>query len=193
MGGIGSGRVKTASVSSDNRRSIDLKVIHGAYEGALGGVISYEIAGWPVGRLTFRVDPIKLFFSWEWEAKEYRCNDGVIELCATSCYFGGVRYWYICPSCERRAGRLYQSELGFYCRCWVGVVYQSTSETKRARALRRIHNIHEQLKLPYRGLCSRVPKPKGMHLSTYATLMERRARYIGEYVGYLPKSLTQPR
>lgn len=33
-----------------------------------------------------------------------------VGLTATRPYFGGFRHWYVCPRCERRAGKLYIAE-----------------------------------------------------------------------------------
>lgn len=35
-----------------------------------------------------------------------------ISLTTTNCYFGGQRYWLVCPKCERRAGVLYKKPTG---------------------------------------------------------------------------------
>ena len=31
-----------------------------------------------------------------------------LQITATPCHFGGYRYWFVCPSCNRRSGTLYQ-------------------------------------------------------------------------------------
>ncbi len=31
-----------------------------------------------------------------------------IKLTTTNCYFGGKRFWLICPACNKRVGTLYQ-------------------------------------------------------------------------------------
>lgn len=43
-------------------------------------------------------------------------NDEV-SLVTTPCYFGGVRYWFVCPSCGRRVAVLYLARGDVYFRC----------------------------------------------------------------------------
>ena len=43
--------------------------------------------------------------------------DFEVSLITTLCYYGGVRYWFACPGCGRRAGGLYLAPGGRYFRC----------------------------------------------------------------------------
>jgi len=45
-----------------------------------------------------------------------------IQLVKTRCNLGGVRYWFLCPRCGRRVGKLYRRPLGemYLCRTWRG-------------------------------------------------------------------------
>jgi hypothetical protein len=40
-----------------------------------------------------------------------------IRLLTTECYFGGIRYWFGCPSCGQRVGVLYLAPGNIYFRC----------------------------------------------------------------------------
>ena len=40
-----------------------------------------------------------------------------IRLLTTDCYFGGIRYWFGCPSCGQRVGVLYLASGNIYFRC----------------------------------------------------------------------------
>lgn len=42
--------------------------------------------------------------------------DQEVTLTTTKTRFGGEKYWFVCPTCSRRAGVLYQDELGS-CKC----------------------------------------------------------------------------
>ena len=73
--------------------------------------------------------------------------DYKVELVTTSCNFGGVRYWFICPlvmngrACRRRVAKLYLPPGGKYfgCRCCYNLTYQSCKEhDKRVDVLRRL-------------------------------------------------------
>jgi len=50
-----------------------------------------------------------------------------INLLKTSCYFGGYRYWFTCPECERRVGTLHIPPKGstFACRSCHDLTYWS--------------------------------------------------------------------
>lgn len=63
----------------------------------------------------------------------------VIRVVTTACYYGGVRYWLLCPAvkdgilCENRVGVLYLPPGGqvFACRhCW-GLTYDSCQQSHK--------------------------------------------------------------
>ena len=43
--------------------------------------------------------------------------DYEVSLVTTLCYFGGVRYWFICPICSKRVGGLYLAPGECYVKC----------------------------------------------------------------------------
>jgi hypothetical protein len=47
----------------------------------------------------------------------------------TNCYFGGVRYWFKCPSCFKRVGCLYGVKY-FLCRSCYDLSYDSCNKSK---------------------------------------------------------------
>ena len=53
-----------------------------------------------------------------------------IKLAKTRCNFGGFRYWFLCPRCERRVGKLYRRPLGemYFCRICNDLTYVSRNE-----------------------------------------------------------------
>ena len=92
-----------------------------------------------------------------------------------SCHFGGSRWWFACPLCGRRAGKLYKSPENdrFACRECLGVYYLCQRENAMWRTLRRAQKMRRDLggdgspDFPY-------PRPKGMHRFTF----ERRLREV---------------
>jgi hypothetical protein len=54
-----------------------------------------------------------------------------VSLVTTPCNFGGVRYWFGCPSCERRVGVLYLApgDVHFRCRHCNNLSYHSRSRS----------------------------------------------------------------
>lgn len=57
----------------------------------------------------------------------------VVDLVKTFPFFGGVRWWFICPSCNRRAAKLYIPfrHDRFLCRRCHGLTYQSCQDSHR--------------------------------------------------------------
>lgn len=59
--------------------------------------------------------------------------NSVVALDKTSPFFGGVRWWFLCPACGRRAAILY-ARFGreeFLCRHCHGLTYQSSQDSHR--------------------------------------------------------------
>ena len=62
-----------------------------------------------------------------------------ISITTTPCYYGGVRYWFLCPAvvdgvlCEDRVGRLYLPPGGelFGCRQCYGLTYESCQQSHK--------------------------------------------------------------
>lgn len=67
--------------------------------------------------------------------------DYKVQLTTTPCYFGGVRYWFICPLvkngvyCGRRVAKLYKAPSAelFGCRHCYNLSYESRNEPQLAR------------------------------------------------------------
>lgn len=61
--------------------------------------------------------------------------DYPIQLAQTRCYFGGLRYWFLCPHCGRRSGKLYRRPTGkiFLCRICNDLTYESRNESRIGR------------------------------------------------------------
>jgi hypothetical protein len=59
--------------------------------------------------------------------------DYKVNLVTTPCNLGGVRYWFMCPSCYRRVGGLYLApgRVCFECRLCSDLMYQSCRRSKR--------------------------------------------------------------
>jgi hypothetical protein len=78
----------------------------------------------------FRLQYSKTGWDGEKESFDYR-----VEVTKTSCYFGGYRYWFICPlirsgvPCRRRVGVLYIGSSYFGCRKCHDLAYHSQQET----------------------------------------------------------------
>jgi Zn-finger nucleic acid-binding protein len=67
-----------------------------------------------------------------------------LKFTATSCRFGGRRWWLLCPTCGRRVGKLYRPGAEWFaCRRCYGITYQACRlEDLRASSLyRRVQRI----------------------------------------------------
>lgn len=58
-----------------------------------------------------------------------------VSIVSTDCYFGGKRYWFICPAsgCGRRVAKLYQGQDIFACRHCYNLTYASRNENPTYR------------------------------------------------------------
>jgi hypothetical protein len=92
--------------------------------------------------------------------------DFKIPLCTTTPHYGGVRWWFNCPSCNKRVGKLYNTGI-YACRTCVGMAYESQKLDEAYRKLYKAHAIYRELK-GVSGWYGLDPiKPKGMHWKTY--------------------------
>lgn len=101
----------------------------------------------------------------EWQELNYE-----IELETTKCNFGGLRYWFKCPECNKRACVLYSGTI-FKCRICSNLVHKSRNESTLDQATRRLDK--EKAKLfPELDLCfydsvDWLDKPKWMRHKTF--------------------------
>lgn len=79
--------------------------------------------------------------------------DYKIPLIATPCYFGGKRYWFLCPwytngkYCGRRVGVLYLSDKYFACRHCYDLTYNSRNLSGFSKVAGQVISIPELEKL----------------------------------------------
>ena len=56
-----------------------------------------------------------------------------VALASTTPHYGGRRWWFACPGCQARAGRLYLHQLSFRCRKCHGLTYRSAQLSRSGR------------------------------------------------------------
>jgi hypothetical protein len=95
-------------------------------------------------------------------------------------HFGGVRRWFICPSCNQRKGVLYCSRY-FRCRTCLGLSYPSQRKTSLERRIDRISQRRRNLGGSGSLMDPFPPKPKRMHGKTYSRLVEEDQRDCAQY------------
>jgi len=79
--------------------------------------------------------------------------DYIVGLEATSCRFGGIRYWFVCPlmrgadACDERVGKLYLPPNGKYfgCRKCYNLTYRSQKERKPKLSKAALRWLHDRL------------------------------------------------
>ncbi|EYD71490.1 hypothetical protein Rumeso_05013 [Rubellimicrobium mesophilum DSM 19309] len=87
-----------------------------------------------------------------------------MEIASTPCPFGGVRWWLICPKCQRRRTVLY----GPSCRLCRGAVHASTLLSREDRLRAKALKIRKRLGQTGGGLLAPFPpRPKHMRWATY--------------------------
>jgi hypothetical protein len=96
-----------------------------------------------------------------------------IQLATTPQFFGGRRWWFICPITGRRAAKLHLPEgaLTFASRQARRLTYQCQREPAHERASRRAFKLRGKLG-GTGGLESDIPKPKWMRVATYDRKLE---------------------
>ena len=111
-------------------------------------------------------------------------NRHEIQLQSTRCYFGGERFWFVCPTldCGRRVAFLYYARIAFACRTCCGLAYPSQRERAPDRALRRAQSLRRRLGGSASILVPFPARPPRMHWRTYQALrseaMQREAMFI---------------
>ena len=107
------------------------------------GSLNWSVRGQPTGKISIEVDA---------ENKGVRCQytrttdddkkedfDYTVSLVQTRCYFGGKRFWLVCPlvrdgiPCLRRVGVLYLEGRYFGCRKCHDLAYETQQETHTGR------------------------------------------------------------
>lgn len=87
-----------------------------------------------------------------------------VNITSTTCHFGGVRYWFVCPMCGRRCAVLYPTK----CRKCVGARYSVERESVANRRITRAIRLRQRLGQKGGGICVPLPpKPKRMRWHTY--------------------------
>ena len=90
----------------------------------------------------------------------------------TTCFFGGTRPWWLCPSCERRVAVVYCRNMNYACRHCHQLSYTSQRESIDDRAARRANRIRKRLGWPVGIFNPNGEKPKGMRWKTYWRLCD---------------------
>lgn len=195
MGGFGSGRHNYAGTPTVEEcrhlESNEFTDVIDAPDGT-GGTLSWGDDG---DTLRFNIendeedehaDAVRLtyYITRGEETQEY---DYRVRFDYTTCHFGGVRPWFLCPECGERRGKLYRplEAPAFACReCYdLGYTSSRVSGTHLEEPLWRYRQAFAKADAKGRrphpeNLPYSPERPKGMHADTFEELLEdvRRAR-----------------
>jgi len=113
---------------------------------------------------------MRLHYSSGGKSVDYR-----VQLTTTYPYYGGLRWWFVCPSNGSRVAKLHSPPGGdiFASRKAYNLAYQSQHETPMFRHLTSAQDIRHRLG---GSMCADdifPAKPKGMHRKTYRKLRNK--------------------
>lgn len=186
MGGFGSGRKFGSNVTEDYHQ-IDIR--RWQREGLLKPGNSFETTwsrnGDRIAAISVKVESgqLRLIYNFrngndgDWESLNYP-----VKLRTTSCHYGGIRHWFICPAigCGRRVAILYSAGKYFACRHCYQLAYQSQRESQGQRGHRGANKIRAKLGWEHGIANPQGRKPKGMHWRTYNRLLAKQLMYAND-------------
>lgn len=180
MGGYGSGRPGWHG-KVEQCRSLDINKLRraGALAPGYGSGWQWTCDGEVVSSISLRASESALHLSYRMSSlPDDQANVSYsVPLTWVECTKGGSRPYFICPMsrngryCGRRVGKLYQRGRWFACRHCHQLAYQSQSETRHDRLLRRRNKLSARLS-PAGEVDIFPPRPKGMWQSTYEARLQ---------------------
>jgi hypothetical protein len=94
----------------------------------------------------------------------------IVPIASTRCSYGGIRRWFCCPDCRKRAAVIYVQGRSCSCRQCKGLVYRSQRQRAGERARSRAQKIRVRLGGSANLLDAFPAKPKWMQWRTYKGL-----------------------
>lgn len=198
MGGLGSGRLFRFDRQTSLEECLWIDVSDWKRRGLLvpgmGFSWSWSCRGERTGQIHVRAgdDHVWLSYRVRRSGEDWHDISSTIPLTHTPCNFGGERVWFCCPSCGRRAQKLYMHPAHFRCRTCCGLPYASQQETPLDRGLRKSRKLGND-----GGLGDPVLwKPRGMHWHSFERLrnqIEAHEQVAEAYFIAAPQRLFAPR
>lgn len=114
-----------------------------------------------------------LVLSYHANSRNYRY---LVPISTTPCNYGGVRYWFNCPNCQKRVAKLYFKQSMFYCRSCHALNYATQQDTKLDSTRLVMYRLRDKLGWEYDSVLMPIwkqHKPKGMHRTTFNRLVLR--------------------
>lgn len=164
--------------------SLDLQFLkkHGYFAGSRSGVLTWTWMGEKTGSISLWSFPHDGYIRFQYTSKdrftgESTARDYRVRFLTTHCYLGGVRRWFECPKCFKRAGTLFFNEIVARCRKCVRLYYRSQfyDRTSYSRLIGRVLNA-EDLEEQIWNL--RTKTYRGRPTRRYTKLLDRCQRYL---------------
>jgi hypothetical protein len=157
-----------STIPDGERAEVDFRSLNWSRDGEVWASIDVRLSLEPrSGRATLRYD-VDHF------SRRTGPQEQAIEMVTLTCYFGGVRWFWVCPGTGRRVSKLYLPNGAVQFRGRgpkaYRLAYQSQRNGTDDAAHARLRRIFRKLNAEYEGLGSFAPKPKGMHWRTYDDL-----------------------
>ncbi len=194
MGGFGSGRYG-GKKKAEHCRTLDINKIlkSGALRPGYHGGWQWSENGNVVANINFSSTDNLVTFKYrvrtngdEWESVEQPTP-----IVWTNCRYGGQRPYFQCPGvvsgnrCHHRAIKLFSGGKYFLCRHCYNLAYNSQSETRHDRLLRRANKRRMALG-GEPGICAWIKRPKGMWKRTHdrhkAEILSAESKATAEFV-----------
>lgn len=176
MGGYGSGRYG-GKKKVQHCRSLDVNKMNkaGGLKSGYSGQWQWSEDGEKVASIecSSRKTNIVLKYRWRAYGEGWESSEQSVPVTWTPCHYGGQRPFFQCPGivnghyCGRRVIKLYSGGKYFLCRHCYNLTYNSQSETRHDRLLRRANKRRIALG-GEPGIYSWIEKPKGMWQRTYS-------------------------
>lgn len=200
MGGIGSGRFEGKKNAVSGFKKIDIAYIkkENLQPGKILEIIcsknGQEIGGMIMEFHKDHVDLYHIYYDPDTAKKEIKQT---IMLDYTRPYFGGKRYWFLCPGCGIRRRILYGVSKYFKCRECYDLTYETCQTKNKFDILNnKLNKIYKKLganKAKDRfGRFLMIPdKPANMHWETYSKLALEARDLRDRYVEAMQTSLRE--
>lgn len=116
------------------------------------------------------------------------CFDQRVRLNSTGCNFGGCRYWFCCPSCDKSVGILYFRNDVFACRDCHNLTYRSRNMSRSQRRFNKIIS-EPELERIEKGIKRKLYNR--MHTRKYSKYIQKKYQskiaYVAEMTHFLNK------
>lgn len=124
-----------------------------------------------VGRIYFQFFDDTLSLEYSLQLTGLAKRKGQLDLITTPCNYGGERYWFKCPCCQRKVAKLYFHNRSLQCRACCSLPYKSQNETASDRNIRRVRSVRRLLGANDNILEPIDVKPLGMHWDRFERLL----------------------